>query len=346
MRDRVKDWMRRPAIVAMVAVWLVLLSGGLGWWFGVHSRELDAPDINDFHVEAFEHIPESAHILFSVDAGWFVQELIQTNLGMLPIESDPDELMDELSDISKEYIGVDLMEARRAIGWASASGAAAMWFEGDFDGDLIAERTTNHNGTEVVELSLGLYAALASDGLVVGNLDGVEQMIDLEKGDVDPISQSARAEKHRVVLDEVDDGFMVLSIDLAYFGEIKGPYAGLDAAAVVLATDGALYTAITGSRGALENVVDLIDQTKGKMKQALDTARDMAKIGESGAGMMLAAFGRAKVEDLFAAFDIEQDGGLLTITAEGPYGLSAVYFLGLGAVATQGVMAPLLFSTF
>ena len=322
-------------VISVAVLWAAIIAGALGWWLGVRSTTLNGPDVKGWHEEALEKAPDSAMVLISFDVGWVLEQTIHENWGLLPTTTDPDDIHEALSKISKRGYGVDILEAERGVIWvAPTEQAIAMYLEGDFDGDLKGEDSDKVAGVEIVEVEDHTWAAVTGDGLVIGNKDGVTLAVRLFEGKEDPLSEGGDAETHTRALDAIDDGSLVISFHLGDFSDLAPrEYRGIEGGAMAVSTRGDMTAAVIGKERTLKRLVDLYEDARDAAETMLDDLIDRADEDDMTGLELVLTLSKMKLDDLYGAVEVEVDDDLMLLEGRGQGGLFALYAVGAGAVA-------------
>ncbi len=322
----------RPGLKNALIIGVVALAtGSMGYWLARRAHSLNPPDVKGFHEDRLEKVPDGAFLVVSFDAGWLLEVIIEKNLGM-GSSSNADETTEALSEASEEYFGIDIMEARRGLLWAimdkKKGDMAGVFIEGDFDGELSGAREEEQGDYELVQLHSGVWAALVDGGLVLGTKAAVELGLDVESEEEDGLGSKA-IERHQKVLDSVGDGPLVVSLD---YKELKGlevpMLRGLKSLAVAYEADGSITAALHGKKRALSKLMEGWEEAQDQATEALENVIDDADESRKGARvpgrrvvtLLAATFALHKLDDVFAAANLEHDDDLLTARLEGQAG--------------------------
>ena len=311
----------------------VVVAGNIGYWLGKRHGVLTPPDVKSFHEEALALVPSNAAVVASWDAGWMLESLVRDNLGLMPA-LDPDKTEEDLRKASKEQLGIDIMEARRAVLWASAKPEAfGILVEGDFEGSLQGGKKKKIGDHDVVRLRSGVYAALTRDGLLLGDRRGVRAGLARAEGKDDGLSSASR-HHHLKALQGTGDGPMVVSVDLDAEGlKIEKLVSGLDSLALVLEADGSLSAALSGKPRALKKVQrayqGLSELAATFIEKQLEEASERGRPFEVLSLTVLVH----KLDDAVSALEMNHEDDLLTGRVQGAGSGAILAALGAAAAA-------------
>jgi hypothetical protein len=312
-------------IVIVVAVLAVLGVGA--WWL------LSGSGVKSFHKENLTRVPQSAGVAVSVDVEWFLDQLIEQNLGLLPESGNASEIKEKMGVESKKYFGVDIMAAEKGIAWYDpGKGAMAIWLKGDF-GSTLKGQQSKYEGVSLTQLEYVGFAALVDDGLLIGNEEGVKQGIrvfkDKEKSIAD---KESILEAHNSVLSDVDDGMIILSatahglpVPSEFSDKVKGT-------AMSISEDGGIHAVINGDSDVLKMLKSAFEMGSAQAGQAVDGMIDQAKTKGNGAAVVMLTLVKAKLKEVLEIVKVEHDGDKLTLKVENAGALLSLSALG-GVVA-------------
>ena len=337
----------RPWTIAITLVLSLGAGFGLGWWRGVKAARApfgEPRDIASWYESRFDTIPQTAFLAGAFDADFVIDQLIDTNLGLLPVSASSESLRATLSATSLEYFGVDFTRVDRAVFWAtSAHKGVAIFLEGELPGDLIGEAVAGMPG--LVELAGDVFAGRVKGGLLLGTRDGVAEGLAVASGKGIAISGDEGAKSsHSGALSETGGGAVVMTFRPASsdFGDIEA-FQGVSGVAVSFRSDGSTSAAAVGTASALDGLKAQADLAVGLARGALvkELADAKAKAKESTMederwAVLGLTFASAKLEDLLSYAKLERKGDALRLDAAGPAGAFAMYFGALGSISLQG----------
>ncbi len=332
---------KRILVLASIAA-AAIVAVALGWWLGRRSGSPPlAPDVKGFHKEALASCPSASGLVLTMDVGFMIDQLIDNNLGLFPVRSDPRALRGELSDASKAHFGVDLLAARRAVLWAAPeSNAVAVLFEGAFEGALKGDAASTAGTASVVKLSRELHAAVTKSGLLVGNPHGVRLGAETLAGNSPSIVKDDDAKKaHQEALDAVADGSITVSVRADSFRALL-PYLpdGIRGASVAFGSDGSLTAAAIGDAATLAPALGAYQAALAQGKVLVDELLVKANkeaTEEPESEMAWAILGltlvKHKFDDLAALVQLELEGEALKLRVDGGPAGSAAAIIGASA---------------
>lgn len=306
-----------------------------GWWFGQPSNTLSGPDMKSFHGDVIEeHIPENASVVITFDAGWLLEQTIRENWGLFPPNSDPDDIMDELSEASKKHWGVDITEAKRAWVWiAPISMAAAVVLEG-VDGELKGD-STDYEGADLVKMQEGMSGAVVDGRLILGTPEGVKRQIKVFKGKMDPLSKNDKAYAvHVAALDEVGDGSFVVSGAVGDLADLlPDEVKGLKGGAWALNPSGSMTAAVIAEEATLKRLKQGYEDATKKAEDTIAQALEEAEDDGPGVLVMGLLIAKYKLKDAMEATELVVDGEVAKAEIHGVGGFAAAYVGIAAAVA-------------
>ena len=270
-----------------------------------------SPKLRAWHLDALKTLPSGALFVASIDVGWVLSQTIDYDWGLATPVGDVRALRAELSRLSRKELGIDVLQAKRALAWAApVEQAWALRIDGPFEGELRHGRPKVVAGVEVRVLAPDVFVALIGGRLVAGNSRGLE----LELTPASPRLAAEEVRRHAQALGAAGDGAAILS---AHPGPLASalprPYNQLGAAGITVGSDG-LGAAAVGSPEALDAIESSVDDARRTGLAAIDGILMELRDDDETFGLLtLLTLLRAKVEDFSRSIPFARKGDTLAV---------------------------------